>query len=207
MAGKLTLNPVQINDSATATNNFVLKADNLGGLKLSRGNDGATSQDILEVDTNGVVSTPVGQIKFPATENPSTDVNTLDDYQEGTWTPVASFLGGDGNLSLNTQVGLYTKIGRVVYCQFYLAFGETTASGALRITGLPFPANSTANANNRVLISVDNMTGLAGGCVGSIVPTASSISCYQNGTGNLLDITAANTGNPSQVAGNFHYFV
>ncbi len=31
-----------------------------------------------------------GQITFPATQNPSADANTLDDYEEGTWTPVDS---------------------------------------------------------------------------------------------------------------------
>jgi len=56
MAGKIVSTTHQINDSATASNNFVLKADNLGGLKLSRGNDGATSQDILEVASTGKVT-------------------------------------------------------------------------------------------------------------------------------------------------------
>lgn len=56
MSGKLVSNPIQINDSTTATNNFVLKADNLGGVKLSRGNDGATTQDILSVNSAGVVT-------------------------------------------------------------------------------------------------------------------------------------------------------
>ena len=55
MSGKLVTNPVQINDSATATNNFVLKADNAGGIKLSRGNDGATTQDIFSVSPAGAL--------------------------------------------------------------------------------------------------------------------------------------------------------
>ena len=56
MAGKLVTNPIQINDSATATNNFVLKADNAGGVKLSRGNDGGAQVDGLSIDASGRVT-------------------------------------------------------------------------------------------------------------------------------------------------------
>jgi len=58
MAGQLTTNPIQINNSNTATYNFVWNADSAGGLKLSRGNVGATSQDILTVDSSGNVGVP-----------------------------------------------------------------------------------------------------------------------------------------------------
>jgi len=35
----------------------------------------------------GTMNLAGGQIKFPATQNSSADANTLDDYEEGTWTP------------------------------------------------------------------------------------------------------------------------
>ena len=83
-----------------------------------------------------------GHIIFPATLNPSSDVNTLDDYEEGTWTPVITF-DTPGNLSITygTQGGYYTKIGRLVTLHVRLAtsaFTHTTASGNFIITGLPF---------------------------------------------------------------------
>lgn len=55
MSGRLKLNAVQLGDSATATNNFVLQTLVNGTMKLSRGNQGATTQDILTVDTAGRV--------------------------------------------------------------------------------------------------------------------------------------------------------
>jgi hypothetical protein len=67
-------------------------------------------------------------ITFPATQSASSDANTLDDYEEGTWTP--SWTGGI--TSSNTT---YTKIGRVVYVS-----GQITATGATSgdLSGLPF---------------------------------------------------------------------
>ena len=57
MAGTIVGNPIQLNDnSVTANNNFVWVADNIGGVKLSRGNAGATTQDIIAVDVFGNVS-------------------------------------------------------------------------------------------------------------------------------------------------------
>jgi hypothetical protein len=83
-----------------------------------------------------------GNVAFPATQVASTDPNTLDDYEEGTWTPVLTF-GTPGNLSVtySTQTGYYVKVGRVVHVWgtiFTSAFTHTTASGNMQITGLPF---------------------------------------------------------------------
>ncbi len=85
-------------------------------------------------------------ISFPATQSASSDANTLDDYEEGTWTPVLTF-ATPGNLSVayTTQIGTYTKIGRLVIVAFNIltsTFTHTTASGALTITGLPFSSSS-----------------------------------------------------------------
>lgn len=83
-----------------------------------------------------------GQIKFPASQNASADANTLDDYEEGTWTPVLTFATpGNLNVVYSVQVGTYTKIGRSVHLSFCLTtstFTHTTASGDCQITGLPF---------------------------------------------------------------------
>jgi len=55
MAGQLKVNQVQLGDSATATQNFTLQTNVDGTAKLARGNAGATTQDILTIDTNGKV--------------------------------------------------------------------------------------------------------------------------------------------------------
>ena len=68
--------------------------------------------------------------------------NKLEDYEEGTWTPVYEpSAGAFGAPSYNMQVGRYVKVGNMVMvtCQIRInTFSVGTASGTLRITGLPF---------------------------------------------------------------------
>ena len=81
-------------------------------------------------------------ITFPATQVPSTDANTLDDYEEGTWTPgVTLTTPGDLAAVYILKRGTYTKIGNRVFIEFTIStssFTYSTASGLFRITGLPF---------------------------------------------------------------------
>lgn len=85
-----------------------------------------------------------GQLVFPATQVASAGANTLDDYEEGTFTPTLmdSTLDGTGESQTYTiQVGRYTKVGRVVY--FYIdieasSIGTLTTTQRANIGGLPF---------------------------------------------------------------------
>ena len=83
-----------------------------------------------------------GQIKFPATKIPSADANTLDDYEEGTWTPTVARIGS--NYTFANRVGTYTKIGRQVTAQCYtnVTAITTQGSGYITVTGLPFACMS-----------------------------------------------------------------
>jgi hypothetical protein len=94
----------------------------------------------LRITTDGVVELLSGQLKFPASQNASADANTLDDYEEGTWTPT---LTGWNSITYVVRVGLYTKIGNQVTCWFDISVsaGTSTAGGVL-VTGLPFTARA-----------------------------------------------------------------
>ena len=74
-------------------------------------------------------------IKFPASQVASADANTLDDYEEGTWTPTD---GSGAGLSFTTYDCYYTKVGRVVYISMAVTFPSTASSAAMRFNGLPF---------------------------------------------------------------------
>ena len=79
-------------------------------------------------------------ISFPATQNASSDANTLDDYEEGTWTPTqGSNLTVVGTFSSG---GNYTKIGRMVYLAGYVTSTTSVAAtaGGVIAGGLPFGA-------------------------------------------------------------------
>lgn len=80
-------------------------------------------------------------ITFPATQSASSNANTLDDYEEGTWTPVlgASITNPTG-MTYSFQSGSYVKVGRLVQVEFIMALTSkgTGGSGAIQVNGLPF---------------------------------------------------------------------
>ena len=85
-------------------------------------------------------------VTFPATQSASSDANCLDDYEEGTFTPVLSADSG-ATSGGGTIAGRYTKVGRFVYVNVTInTVSKNTLSGSLRISGMPF-VNADANAN------------------------------------------------------------
>ena len=83
-----------------------------------------------------------GQLAFPATQIPSSDANTLDDYEEGTWTPVVT--ASSGTITSYTSSGFYTKIGRIVHlCGLITITNPGTATNQyINFSGLPYPSSS-----------------------------------------------------------------
>ena len=101
-------------------------------------------------------------IAFPATNVPSTDVNTLDDYQEGTFTPTLAFnTPGDLAVSYSVQTGTYTKVGNLVSFNIYVAtsaFTHTTASSGFRVNGLPFTVTTATNELVALTVAMQGWT-------------------------------------------------
>ncbi len=79
-----------------------------------------------------------GQINFPAAQNASSGANVLDDYEEGSWTPVLQGGTSTGSGTYSFQAGAYVKIGKMVMVTFNLAWSAHTGTGQMRIAGLPF---------------------------------------------------------------------
>ena len=109
---------------------------------------------------NGGVLQVSNGITFPATAVACTDVNTLDDYEEGTWTPTQ----GSGLTVVGTfsSGGSYIKVGRKILIIGYVSGSTSVAAAGLLCEGLPFiPVNSLvqavgsgSNANQSALINV-----------------------------------------------------
>ncbi len=72
----------------------------------------------------------------------SADANTLDDYEEGTFSPTA--IGGTSGTGTPTdQRGNYVKVGGWVFVQLYIAFDKNTLLGNVKIANLPFTSKNT----------------------------------------------------------------
>jgi len=129
-------------------------------------------------------ATGVG-ISFPATQSASTDANTLDDYEEGTWTPVLS--DGTNNATMSSSnTGNYIKIGSQVTL---FVFCETTSlgsvSGAVRISGMPFSTSAGGIGNS----------GVAAGYAQNLNITANQVvSVYMSNSSSFLRVRIWNAG-------------
>lgn len=134
-------------------------------------------------------------IQFPSTQVASSDANTLDDYEEGTFTPVLTF-ATPGNLSVtySRQVGRYVKVGSKVTVIISLvtsAYTQTTASGNLNITGLPF-----TSANTGYICTACKWSGITKATYTSVAaqvpPSATTVEAVASGSGvSAANVTAA----------------
>ena len=97
--------------------------------------DGAsTSTERMRIHNGGVVSFNNG-IELGSGLD-ATAANTLDDYEEGTWTPNVG-----GNATYNNQQGIYTKIGRHVFIRGDINVNVLGTGSANTLSGLPFSGN------------------------------------------------------------------
>jgi hypothetical protein len=106
----------------------------------------STVSEKMRIGSDGLVTLTGPGIKFPAAQVASADPNTLDDYEEGTWTPVLT--DGTNNATMSvSNTGSYTKIGNQITVY---AFVQTTSlgsvAGGIRAAGLPFQSASATYA-------------------------------------------------------------
>jgi hypothetical protein len=108
-----------------------------------------TAEKDKSVALQGASSSTGTGISFPATQSASSDANTLDDYEEGTWGPVTLT---NGTCTLTNS--RYTKIGRLVTISGYLqTFSDRSTASTLNING-GFPyAPSAATENCGAMIA------------------------------------------------------
>jgi hypothetical protein len=107
-------------------------------------------------------------ITFPATQSASSNANTLDDYEEGTFTPTV-FHNGVQVTSLGTASGTYIKIGKMVYLAGYASksSGADLATGTWELRNLPFTIGGTSGYPICTFNGAINSTGTAAGVWGT----------------------------------------
>jgi hypothetical protein len=162
---------------------------------------GTTPSFTSTIGVGGATASASGAgITFPATQSASTDANTLDDYEEGTWTPSVSYSSpGTLSVTFNEQYGYYTKVGRqvtVVGMVVISTFSKGTASGSLLITGLPFTtASLTRNQAHGCLSQYAAPTSTTAGAfpaLGTTVGSSAMDISYFNNSGSGFVVDPAN---------------
>jgi hypothetical protein len=103
------------------------------------GNPSTRSGDQTIVSGNLIIGTAGKGIDFSADgQAAGMTSEVLDDYEEGTFTPVivADVTPGTGTYAV--QIGTYTKVGNRVSFSIHLNWSAHTGAGEMRISGLPF---------------------------------------------------------------------
>jgi hypothetical protein len=106
---------------------------------LLNANGGKIGMGLGSINASGGVLQLASGITFPATQVASSDANTLDDYEEGTFTPSLTNFTVIGTTS---HTGFYTKVGRQVTVVMQLAATTSISStGSSFVNNLPFPVS------------------------------------------------------------------
>lgn len=148
-------------------------------------------------------STSGAGITFPATQSASSDANTLDDYEEGTWTP--SFVAASGSATYTNQVGNYVKIGRQVTAVFYITVNVSSSLTTGNIGGLPFTGSNTNYAGT----TFSAWSGIGGYCtIIGLTGAATTIQIRSTNSATAAPIlNTLSISNGAEIAGTVTYFV
>ena len=128
-----------------------------------------TYQGASSVNSPSVLQT--NWLSFPPTQVASTNVNTLDDYEEGTWTP-----NKVSGTAFTSASGRYTKVGNLVTATFLVVFAVETNSAFAQISSFPFSASGGAAENNGLGVGYNTSAIPVGGTV-----SLTTMSFRQNG--------------------------
>ena len=212
-------------DDSDTTNNAEITLDNTQlRLEVDEDNSTASSQIRFRVDgtnraildSNGnfkiengnlVFSTSGTGIDFSATANSSGTMSSevLDDYEEGTFTPVwgsTSAAYSSPAPTYSTQNGHYTKIGNVVYYDIHLTTTAWNSAGAVMwIYGLPYTTRSSLYQQGGGSIfcieGVDSQDAISN-LTTQIAPNKTNIELYYQTPSAGANYTSFGTGNVSE---------
>ncbi len=151
---------LEINDGSTTkllmyadNSNAYIQASKYDGTNPGRtlifatkqGTDGI-SAEAARFNVNGNLAFPNGQgIDFSSSAGSGQTSSLLDDYEEGTFTPV--WYDGFSSITYQLQTGVYVKVGRIVTIQLQLkASAATSTANGIVIGGLPFNASDSNSA-------------------------------------------------------------
>ena len=142
-----------------------------------------TPSFLTTIGVGGTTASASGAgISFPATQSASSDANTLDDYEEGTWTPT---LGGTATYGANA--GNYVKVGRLVFAVAIINVSAIGTGSTTLISGLPF----TNGATNECNCSIGYLTGSAS--------TFASVYGYVTANGTTIQLSTIPAGGSASV--------
>jgi len=156
----------------------------------------------MRIDSSGHAIIPAG-VTLGTAAGVYNAANTLDDYEEGTWTPTYTAATNFTSVTYDPQVGArYTKIGNMVYVTGTLYTDAISGgSGAVYIGGLPFTVAPASNGtDDRGSLTINQIEAFAGDfphiaqCIGGSDIAGLKYKTIANGQNYSLQATDMGTG-------------
>ena len=143
-------------------------------------------------------------ISFPATASASSDANTLDDYEEGTFDPEVTFGGASTGLTYTSKAGFYRKIGGLVFFSFRIVLSAKGSSTGNAKISLPFPAANISRPGGANLMYGTSFTTVTAAEITLDADQNASIAALYNITAGVA-LTDANFQNTTDFIAAFCY--
>jgi hypothetical protein len=215
MTGTLTATKLIPSGDVVTGNGMYLPATNTVALST----DGTERLRVIATGELGVGMTPTAGIKVDVTGSvrsstgilfgtDTASANTLDDYEEGTWTLGIEFGGASAGVTYTQTEGKYTKIGNQVTATGFLVLSSKGSStGTATITGLPFAVANSNGFSNGGAIGFFNTISFADILQLYAETNSSDIYFSQvSNAGSFANTTDANFANNSRIQFSLTYF-
>ena len=152
-----------IASTTAASTNIVAKSTNGNGGYYNFQGLASDNTQTFGVNHNGTIYTTSG-----LAVGGTGAANTLDDYEEGTWTPAWNTGSNGRNIS---GTGGYTKVGNLVtvYGFFEIGGSNNTGSGDVSFSGLPFTSANVSAQRSAICIHVNKCASAVDGYISGFV--------------------------------------
>jgi len=208
-----TASPSEVLHVNSGSGNIGIRVESTDSLALAAFKDNSTS-DVVLAGASGDNLAVSHDILFTNASKgvylgvtSATASNLLDDYEEGTWTPVFS---GAGSPSHTVQFGSYTKVGRLVHITIAMRASSVSSSDTIKITGLPFASADSGDSQQRSTLDLSNCGHLVGLSVasGRFRTSGSELHGVKDVTSDTSFMTASqmSSGGSIEFAGAFTYY-
>jgi hypothetical protein len=157
---------------------------------------GTANTERMRIDSSGHLIAPYG-ITLGTAVGTYAAANTLDDYEEGTWS-IGVTVGGTAQ-TVSGPLANYTKIGDTVSIRFKVGFSKS-GSGVVNITGLPFASGFGSTVSVPIGCQVGSVTSTA--ALFANIDAATTVVHLSDQAGDLTDADFAST---AYIFGSFTY--
>lgn len=146
------------------------------------------SANVIQMNARGA-----NAVKF-ANEGNSSDANTLDFYNEVTFSPNVTFSGNNAGMTYSWRFGRSTRIGRFVIVNIDIGLtSKGSSTGHFKITNLPIPCASDLNFTGGAVAEFGNAANLVGPVVCRVGSAANTTIDFYQTISNGATVTCNNT--------------